>query len=170
MNMDGKRFGAGIVGGLLLGFLIIGASGFTFGLFGSFTSASTDQNALATISSSTSSVTSSSTSAVTVSSSTTSSAYKVTGLTAGGSNQTVSSVSSSVSSLTSGSQTSQQPTYGPSAGSAQASASRLESIAAQPVAVDGLILLPVLVALLLGALLYRASVGSKGRSETEPKE
>jgi hypothetical protein len=54
----------------------------------------------------------------------------------------------------------------PSGAAGQPSASRLSAIAAQSVFLNGFVLLPLLVAVILGALLYRAS-GRPRRDEPE---
>ncbi|HMD78731.1 MAG TPA: hypothetical protein VKF39_01965 [Nitrososphaerales archaeon] len=168
--MDGKRTGAGIIGGLLLGLAIIGASGFTTGLYGSF--GAVGEN-VATQSSVSTSVSTSV--AVAISSSTMLSTSTGTGqyTAAPGQNYTT-SVSSSVSTSASSSVSTQKTSSQPSApefaaifnGGAQ-SPSHLDNISGQPALVDGVVFLPLLVAVILGAILFRASAGRSRKTEPE---
>ena len=173
--MEGGRFVAGMTGGLLLALVIVGTAGYTSGIIptssGSFAqNVSTSQSQ----SSDTRIMSASTTAAVT----STSGASAATGSAQGSTTYTVISpvmtstvLSSSASSAKTESQ-STQPSYGvPGANGGTASAnlspSRLDSIAKQPVLVDGLVFLPVLAALMLGALLYRASGRTKDNAEKE---
>lgn len=196
MIMGGKRFGAGILGGLLLGLLIVGgSSGFATGLYGSFTAPGV-QNAVSSMSSAsqnssssamTSSLTSSSSILYTMSSSTgtlsPNSSSNGSASSTVTSKSTLSSVSSSATQATTGQTSSENPapwysfnfasvsgSGAANAGSSQAAPSRLSAIASQPAAQDGLVLLPVLVAVFLGAILYRASSGKKETPGAELKE
>jgi len=192
--MEGKRFGAGVLGGLLLALLIVGSTAFNGGLFGSFTAAVPAATQSAVTSSSTlvsTSVTSEATMTGTTLSTMSSILYTVS---TGEANQVTSSASSSVSSVSASSssssavtissvtgatssQTPAEPWYNflvsaagfqPSSGSSQPSPSRLSAIAAQPAVLNGFVLVPLLVAVILGALLYRAS-GRRRSAESESK-
>ena len=167
MNMDRRRFGIGLAGGLVLGLLIIiGTTGFAPGLYGTFGAiqAAQTQNV---------GVTSSSTGTYTTVS--TSTGYQASANTQESSSLTTNSVSSSVSSATNSSMANLQPSttnniFGAlTGGSTHQSASRLDSIAAQPLLVNGVIVLPILLAIALGALLYRAS-GPKGATKEPAAE
>jgi hypothetical protein len=174
MSMDGKRTWAGVIGGLLLGLAIIGASGFTTGLYGSF--GAVPENVVSQSSVTTSVSTSVSTSvAVAISSSTMLSTSTGTGqyTAAPGQNYT-SSVSSSVSTSASSSVSTQKTSSQPSTpqlaaifnGGAQ-SPSHLDNISGQPALVDGVVFLPLLFAVILGAILFRASAGRSRKTEPE---
>ena len=171
MSMERKRLGAGLVGGLLLGLLIVGSvgltSGYVYGLSGTFGSSASavNQNEAA---STASSVTSSTTSlgVYPISESTYSTGVATSSPL--GSNETH-SVSSSTSQTQS--QSIQEGSTAPSAHGPVASLpqSSLQSIANQPAVDNGIVLLPVLVAIMLGALLYRVSIGSRRRGDEEPE-
>lgn len=159
MNMEGKRFGAGILGGLLLGLLIVGSSGISAGVFGSFSAvapAQVDKTATTVAISST----------VLLTTTTAGSAY----------NNGPGTTTQSVSSATTQQSTTEQPlTSSPdfaawvASGADQRSPSHLGSIVAQPALVDAVILLPLLVAVILGAILFRASGRSQVAAEPGPE-
>ena len=193
--MEGKRFGAGVLGGLLLALLIVGSTAFNGGLFGSFTAAVPVATQSAVTSSSTL-ISTSMTTEATMTGTTLSSVSSIPlTVSTGGANQVTSSASSSVSSVSASSsssstvdiissvtgatssQTPAEPWYNflvsaagfqPSSGSSQPSPSRLSAIAAQPAVLNGFVLVPLLVAVILGALLYRAS-GRRRSAESESK-
>jgi hypothetical protein len=164
MSMDRKRFGAGIVGGLLLGLLLVGTTAFSSGLSGTFGAALPQTVALQSSSS-----TVASTSTMVSTSVSTSGSIAYTASPGGNSATTFTSSSLSVSSVSSSVQTSGEYTNvisngTPKSSAAQLSASRLDNIVSQPLILNGLVLAPLIVALALGALLYRVS-SAKGRSE-----
>jgi hypothetical protein len=142
--MEGKRFGAGLVAGLLLGLVIVTASsGFAFGLYGSFTS-----NAGVGLAPST-----------TAKSTTTASSQPQYAL-----NSTLASNGRSTTTTTTGS-----PPSGADYATLNAPvySSHVANIAQQPVLTNAIIFLPVLVAFLLGAVLYRASMKRGGDDAQE---
>ena len=180
MTMDRKRFGAGILGGLLLGLLIVGASVPSLsGTFESLVPAAAVVSSSTEASSPTATVLSTSAASTTFTSSS-SVVYTVApgGNTSGivySVSTSMTSASHSISSVT----TSTQPVVQSSSGNAansvaggavfgRVSASRLDNIASQPLVVNGLVLLPIIVAIGLGALFYRVSGNAKGRSQREP--
>ena len=142
--MDGKRFGVGLVAGLLLGLVIVAASsGLSFGLFGSFSAASYPTGGQVNYS-------------ITTAATSTTTAQLAPSTPRSSSNSTGSLVTS-VSSTTSGGpwsniiaslSTPPGPAY----------SSRVVSIARQPLSANIVIFIPVLLAILLGAVLY---VGSR---------
>jgi len=150
MSMDGKRFGAGILGGALLGLLVVASTGLTtFGLYGSFTALSpagiTSTNAKGiTAQTSTSTASSTNSSAMPAATS-----YTSTVSTATQPPSYVTDLASAFSPV-----------------SAQKSPSRLSNLAAQPILVDAVVLAPVLIALLVGVALYRGSA-KRGKEEDE---
>ncbi len=145
--MQGQRFILGIFAGVLLGLAVVVPSGFVaFGTFGSF-SAGPSPASLNKVS-------------TTMSSSTTSIATSSGAVPAYTTNSTVSATASTTSS--SQTSTSQGPyDLVSSASAATPHASRLDSIVAQPILVTGFVLLPVLVALLFGLVLYTTSSASR---------
>jgi cytoskeletal protein RodZ len=176
MSMGGKRFSAGILGGLLLGLLIVGGSGFATGLSGSFTAAV--PNAESTSSASSSSTVLQLTTSATSGSSPANYSANGSATSTATSVNTISSESSSTATQQTTNQTpqAQAPWYGffaasisggTNGGSSQSAPSRLSAIASQPAIVDGLVLLPLLVAIFLGAILYRASSGKKVSPDPE---
>jgi len=169
MSMDRKRFGAGILGGLLLGLIIVTTTAPSGGLFASFVPAV--QNAQVSSSSITSSASialSTSAAETTTSASSTAPYQSIPGA---NSSLTFTTASTSVS-KSSSSQTGEPSNYGagsstPAARSNALSPSRLDNMEAQPLPLNGLVLLPVVVAIALGALLFRAS-NARGRAEEQP--
>src|SRR5215470_5866637 len=143
MNMDGKRFGAGILGGILVGLLVIGTTGLvTFGgaPFVSLSPAGGPSRSDQT------------TTATTVASST-SSVPLVDGQSPGPTTTTTYVMSSSTSANGSGSAANAAAFLGfPVLG--QKNSSHLENIASQPVTVDGIVLIPIVLALVLGIVIY----------------
>lgn len=151
--MEGKRFAAGLVGGLLLGLVIVtAASGFTFGLYGSFSSVSNNAG-------------------VQLSSATGAKSTTTTG------SQPVSPPSQNSSnsiSYTSGSSTTTTTSPPPTADAGSAAltpilSSHVGNIAQQPILTNAIIFLPVLVAFLLGAVLYRASTKRRVNTTEDAK-
>jgi hypothetical protein len=158
MTMGGKRFGLGLAAGLLLGLAVVTASGglgstLSPSYFGSFRSGNQ------AVSSVTTTMT-----AVTILSSTAASSSNYTP------GYPISSLNSSSGSVTSVTTTSTTP--GSAAQNANNIAatpsfsSHLDSIAAQPFLSNVVILVPVVLALVLGAVLYLSSA----RSRREPAE
>ena len=163
MSMDRKRFGAGILGGLLLGLIIVTTTAPSGGLFASFVPAV--QNAQ--VSSSSASI-ALSTSAAETTTSASSSPYQSTP----GTNSSLTFTTASTSVSKSSSSQGEPSNYGagsstPAARSNALSASRLDNMEAQPLLLNGLVLLPIMVAIALGVLLYRVS-NSRGRAEEQP--
>jgi hypothetical protein len=155
MSMSGKRFGAGLVAGLLLGLVVVGAStgfGFTFGAFGSFTAAPSSNVVSTTTQTTYGKVVAASTTTVTLSS--TAPSYTSINASISGVTQPSSSANSSAQALF------------PSARSPSFS-SRIDSIAQQPVLTNAVVLLPVVVAILLGAMLYAASARNRARESPD---
>jgi len=150
--MEGKRFGAGLVGGLLFGLVIVAAtSGFTFGLYGSFTSVNNNQGLQLS-------------SATGAKSTTTSSGQPVSPPSQNSTNSTLYTSGRSNTTTT----TSPEPTA--DAGSVTLTpvlSSHVGSIAQQPIIANAIVFLPVLVAFLLGAVLYRASRKGRGDASEE---
>jgi hypothetical protein len=188
--MEGKRFVAGLVGGLLVALALITASG---GL--GFTSFTTFNAAVgtATVSSSTAGTsttlaqTETSTMTTTVSSTTTYGGTPlgslITNVTSPQSTPTTSgtetrSISATVtgwnpanqSAATAGNSANSVVTFGSAASGAPKTPTRLASIVQQPIISDAEILAPVLVAFLLGAFLYRVAIQERQRSEGESPE
>ena len=167
MSMDRKRFGAGILGGLLLGLIIVTTTAPSGGLFASFVPAV--QNAQVSSSSITSSASIAlSTSAAETTTSASSSPYQSTP----GTNSSLTFTTASTSVSKSSSSQGEPSNYGagsstPTARSNALSASRLDNMEAQPLLLNGLVLLPIMVAIALGVLLYRVS-NSRGRAEEQP--
>ncbi|MDA4127128.1 MAG: hypothetical protein OK452_08020 [Thaumarchaeota archaeon] len=150
--MEGKRFAAGLVGGLLLGLVIVtAASGFTFGLYGSFTSVSSNEGGL--LSSTTG-----------AKSATTTNSLPVSPPSQTSPNSTFNTVGGSTTTTTT------SPTPSADLGSAVNTpilSSHVGNIAQQPILANAIIFLPVLVAFLLGAVLYRASTKRRGEASDE---
>jgi hypothetical protein len=155
MSMGGKRFGAGLVAGLLLGLVVVGAAtgfGFTFGVFGSFTAAPSTNVASTTTQNNYGNVASASTGTVTTS---TSAPMYVTNGTVAGVTQLTTSANSS------------RQVLSPSGRSPSGLSSRIDNIAQQPVLTNVVVLLPVVVAVLLGAMFYAASVRNRTRESPD---
>src|SRR5215471_9823731 len=158
MSMDGKRFGAGILGGIMVGLLVIGTTGLvTFGgaLFGSFSAANvtrgTDQTATAT-----------------TAASSTSSVPVAVGQPQGPTTTTTTTYAISTSTSANGSTPASNaaaifgfPVLG------QKNSSHLENIASQPVTVDGIVLIPIVLALILGIVIYRLVSARREKGEAE---
>jgi len=152
--MDGKRFGVGLVAGLLLGLVIVAASsGLSFGLFGSFSAASYPTGGQVNYSVTTAATSTAATSTAATSTTT----AQLAPSTPRSSSNSTGSLVTSVSSTTSGGpwsniiaslSTPPGPAY----------SSRVVSIARQPLSANIVIFIPVLLAILLGAVLY---VGSR---------
>jgi hypothetical protein len=147
--MEGKRFGAGIVGGLLTGLLVVGlasASAFTSGLFGSFSASPADPVGQSDRSAATTTV---------------------------AHNETATNPLTNLLTTKSANSTTNTPAgpalvaYNSHLGNAQSSPSRLNNITAQPIALSGFVLLPVLVAFNLGAILFLTSRGLRRRKVSE---
>lgn len=151
--MEGKRFGAGLVAGLLLGLVIVTASsGFAYGLNGPplsnpFGGVVSSVKSAATTSTSTSSQTASPPSQNALNSSVNGAGRATT--------TTTTSSSPAVADL--------------SPASGVKFSSHVDNIAQQPILTNAFILLPVLFAFLLGAVIYRASAKRQGNT-TEKAE
>jgi hypothetical protein len=161
--MDGKRFGVGLVAGLLLGLAIVTASGGLGSASVVFGPLSPSHPGAAETATKT--VTTKVLSATTLSTSSGGSpAYSVnpTNSTQG----SVSNLPSSVSTSTTTSNGQSDLTFGGSSAKSPSYSSRIVSIAQQPLLSNAVIFVPVLVAFLLGAVLYRAS----RRNETDSVE
>ncbi len=166
--MDGKRFGVGLAAGLLVALAIVGASGLANSpLTASFAKYSAGPAVTTAASSTSFSVTSTSTAvAMTNGVTTTSSSVMYTATTNTVPEGTLSNVSAATTSTSTesksvNSSTPQGHTFGTAAQNAATQPSNLANIPTQPVLSTGFVLVPVLVAFLLGALLYRASVGNR---------
>jgi hypothetical protein len=158
MNMDGRRFGAGLAAGLFLGFVVIAASaGASFGNFGALGAPQTFAP------SGTTSTTTQTTMKTTGSSVPYDNNVTSQGNTAGNPTSTE-TTASSLSALTTTGQP--QAAAVPSIVSF-AGASRLDNLANQPATVDGLVLVPVLLALVLGGAIYRASAARRDEESSE---
>ena len=150
--MEGKRFGAGLVAGLLLGIVIVAASsGFASGLNGSPLSSifGGDVSSVKSTATSTTATTSQPASPPSQN------ALNAT-LGAGRATTTTTTGSPAASAdmgLTSGPKLS----------------SHVDSIAQQPILTNAIIFLPVLFAFLLGAVLYRASTKREGVTTEDAK-
>jgi hypothetical protein len=145
--MDGKRFGVGLAAGLFVGLAIVvgsGGVGASPSIFAALTPAQAGSVASTTTAATATSTASSST--------TTPPDYSTGGL--NGLNSTVTTTSAS----TTGSQKILFGLVGVSSG--------LSSISTQPPASNAIIFVPVLVAFLLGAIIYRAS----NRNKEEPSD
>ena len=164
MTMDGKRFGAGLAGGLLMALVIVGASGLAgSSLSGSFSSGGGAR--LINVSATTSTTTVASvTSSPSTASSGTYTATTGTVLQPPGSNvsamtTTATGTSTVNSSIPQG--------FGVELGQSTKSPSSLASIATQPATSTVFVIVPVLVALFLGAVIYRASRGGRTEEQRE---
>ena len=163
MGMESKRFGGGLLGGLLLGVVVVlvgtVAAGPTIGLYGSFSPAAASVGQAK----GTSDV-----ATYTLTYTTTTRGLYQTGngsATAPGRTNTTTIVTTVTTTF---------PVYYASnllsSADAQASPSRLNNIAAQPLATSRLVVVPVLIAIVagaIGALLYRASISSKEHVPSE---
>lgn len=155
MDMEGKRFGAGLAAGLLVALVIVTASsGFVFGLNGSLFSNTAGGSDLAK-------------SATTTTTSTSSNSASAPSQNAP--NSTLSSAGRSTTSTSS--TTAPVPTVSDHGGSTTAPqfSSRVGSIAQQPFLANAFIFLPILVAFLLGAVLYRVSTKRRAGNTEAPK-
>lgn len=151
--MEGKRFGAGLVAGLLLGIVIVTASsGFAFGLNGSPLS-----NLFGGDVSSVKSAETSTTATTSQPASPASQNALNTTLNGAGRITTTTTTGSSPATADMG------LTNGPKL------SSHVDSIAQQPILTNAIIFLPVLFAFLLGAALYRASTKRDGDTTEEAK-
>ena len=152
MTMERRRFGAGLAAGLLVGLgVVVTLSAFSFGLFGTFSSTASYPTAgLATY---------------TAATSTTETTAQPGPQPAKAANGTLSALTNLNSSAAMQTGTSYVP-LAPATGASFSS--RVDSIARQPILTDAVVFLPVLVALLLGALLYVAS--TRGRPAAPPKD
>jgi hypothetical protein len=156
MSMSGKRFGIGLVAGLLLGLVVVGAStgfGFTYGAFGSFTAAPV---------SSITSQTTQSTYPKAAATNTTTTMVTSTVPTFGSSNSSVLAVTSTTSTANLTAAQALVPSH-----HVPSYSSRINNIAGQPVLTNAVVLLPVVVAILLGAMLYAASSRSRAKESPE---
>ena len=154
--MEGRRFGIGIAAGLLLGFAVLTASG-GLAAFSSGTSpASSSFNGPPAATTTASQAVTTATLPKTATSTGGQPAY------AGGSSVTTTSTSplspSSSGSDERGLASTTTPVY----------SSRVQSIAHQPVLTDALVFVPALLALVLGAVIYKASVRSRQSVGEEP--
>ena len=146
--MDGKRFGVGLVAGLLLGLVIVAASsGLSFGLFGSFSAASYPTGGQVNYSVTTAATSTAATSTTT--------AQLAPSTPRSSSNSTGSLVTSVSSTTSSGPWTNIIASLSTPPGPAYSS--RVVSIARQPLLANIVIFIPVLLAIILGAVLYVAS-------------
>lgn len=141
--MGGKRFGAGVLGGLLLGFMVIGSTGLpALGAFGPILGANASPSGLkdaGPVATTTASLTEASSST-------------------NGSAAAIPSPPMAYTTTTTSASTSQnEASANFGAASAAKRVSNLDSIPSQTPLLNGLVLLPLLVAFLLGAILYRAS-------------
>lgn len=161
--MDGKRFGIGLVAGLLLGLAIVTASGGLGSASVVFGPLSPSQKGAAETATKTATTT-------VILSSTLSTSTG--GLPAYSVNQT-NSTQGSVSNLPSSVSTSTGQSdlnFGGSSAKSPSYSSRIVSIAQQPLLSNAVIFVPVLVAFLLGAVLYRASRRNEADSvESQPE-
>jgi hypothetical protein len=158
--MDGRRFGVGIAAGLLFGFAVITAAG---GL-GSLSTASfyPVQGGLTAITTSSATATVTQSSTVTRTANASIPAYVASG--------NLTNLSTSTTGATPNSAVSnaglKNAASSAANGASPSFSSRIQSIAAQPLSSDAVVIIPALLALLLGALLYRAS----NRSGKQPGE
>ena len=165
--MDGKRFGVGLAAGLLLGLGIIVASGglgSSPAIFGPALNPSQAGASAATTSVNSAATTLTLT--ATLSSSTSGSpAYSVNHTNSTGGS--LSNIPSSVSSTTTTGEKNLTAAQG-SNGISPSYSSRIVSIGQQPLLSNAVIFVPVLVAFLLGAILYQAS--NRNRKESEKSQ
>ncbi|QQG48649.1 MAG: hypothetical protein HY247_07925 [archaeon] len=145
--MEGKRFGAGLVGGLLLGALVVYSASFgpTAPAFSALNQQVADKGSQ--------SYTTTSETSTTYSNGTSGSVP----------------VSSGTTTTTTASQANPGGTFGPVSGAVPALASRVDNIPKQSPLTDALVLLPLLLAVTIGAVLYRASKSNDEPEETEAK-
>jgi len=192
--MEGKRFGIGLAAGLLLALLVVSASGGLGSVTGTFLPApagnseglaatSTASFTVSLTTSSVSSATPTSTQSSVFYETTTQSASNTLGTVAATVSGATSSASASTSTISSAPTASSSSTTSQSipqsmqnGGTGNASAntpgysSNIYSIAHQPAVSDAVIFIPVLVAFLLGAVLYRFSIREKEAPGTEQKK
>lgn len=157
MSMDGKRFGVGVVAGLLVALAIVTASSGLGSFSGTF-------NLLAQVSPQ----------AGGPLTTTTASNYSVTTIatiqtsTTSGSGPVLSSLNSTKSAFTTSTTNSNPYTLGSAAGGlTPIFSSRVDSIARQPLVSNAIILVPVLAAFIFGAVFYFASVRGRDHSSEE---
>jgi hypothetical protein len=166
--MEGKRFGVGLAAGLLLGLGIIAASGAlgsSPAIFGPALGPS--QAGTRSLTTTVNTVATTATMTATLSTSTSGSpAYSVNHTNSTNGSGSLSNIPSSVSSTTSQSQ--KNITFGSSGAKSPSYSSRIVSIAQQPLLSNAVIFVPVLVAFLLGAILYQAS--NRNRKESEKSQ
>jgi hypothetical protein len=156
--MEGKRFAVGLFAGLLLGVAIITASGGLVTLSSGAAPASKNAQGSSALTTTTL-VTETATVAQTVSTSSVPAYFNLGNKSLSSTTTTPAtpgsaSLNSSLSNLN-GVSTSSTPAY----------SSRVQSIPHQPLLTDTVVFVPVFVAFLLGALLYRASRGKEQPSE-----
>jgi hypothetical protein len=171
MTMEGRRFGIGLAAGLLVAFAVVAASGGLASTLGSLspTSANPAQSAATSISSTTmiytSTVPASITYTVTMST-TTSESYPIGSLNTNATTIASSSASTQTSSsaITFGANGQKNLT---SALSTPRFSSSFGSIAQQPALSNAIVLVPIIIALLGGTVLYRASVQGKEEAGEE---
>ena len=162
--MDGKRFGVGLAAGILVGLAVITASGGLGAGLAEFAPAGS-LNYAAVVTTTTAPGSTVTTSAPTQSTN------GSTPLTASLSNSTKTAATFSTTSAPS-SAVSTTPLYilaNLTSLAPTIPSSRLSSVATQPFSSNAIIFIPVLVAFLLGALLFRASVSGKAESSEEPQ-
>lgn len=151
--MEGKRFGAGLVAGLVLGLVIVTtSSGFMFGstgssLFSPFGGAGSSVKSAAT-------------------STTATTSQPASPPSQSASNSTLNGPGHTTTTTTTGSSPAAADT-----GSANGLkfSSSVESISQQPILTNAITFLPVLFAFLLGAFLYRASTKREAKTTEEAK-
>jgi hypothetical protein len=154
MSMRGKRFGMGLAAGVLLGVVVVAMSG---GL-----GASQIPYAPAALNSATSEATATSTTTYSAESTVPATTSQGTS----GQNSTL-VFSTSVSTITS----STVPSFSAFNAISGLPSSKIAAVAVQNPASNAFLVVPVVVAFLLGAALYRASVKGKGADDKEePKE
>ena len=138
--MHGKRFGVGLLGGLLLGLVVVASAGFTnLGSFATLSPASGSYEVGRAVTTATTTSASSSTNA------------------SAGSVAVPPVASTSSSTSTAATNSSQGSTLNFAQAGIGQKNSNLDNIPSQPLLVNGIVFLPVLVAFLLGAILYRTS-------------
>jgi hypothetical protein len=151
--MEGKRFGVGLVAGLLFALVIVTASsGFTFGLIGSPFPSPYGGTASSLKSASTSTTATTSQPASPPTQSTQNATF------AGSGHSTTTTTTSSSPAAAD---------LGPANGAKLSS--HVDNIAQQPILTNAIIFLPVLFAFLLGAVIYRASIKREGNLKDETK-
>lgn len=147
MSMDGRRFGIGLAVGVLLGIGVVAASG----VLGASQVPFLPSSASYTTKIDT----------VTTTSATASATSAQTGAGDSGTPGTTNGSSTAAETTTSGTSSLSFPSANPPS-------SRFASVASQPLAIDGLLLVPILVAFLLGAAAFKAS--ARGRTVSEKEE